>query len=169
MGGFDSLGECLESRSCRGWWYQQERKVQRLNLRMPQPGPAAVMLVSPKCSGSGAIQAGTQTPPSTDRLWDLEQDSRPLSMSSENGTSCTNASFPITLGCCGNPMRSCLWARSGNYRSITPLQSYKGYHLIFITWGECGSLLLSLVIIIVLNHTREENVLSLVSSVGSVE
>ena len=50
MGGFDSLGECLELCSCYGWWYQQERKVQRPNLRILQPGTAAVMLVSPKCS-----------------------------------------------------------------------------------------------------------------------
>lgn len=45
----------------------------------------------------------------------------------------------------------------------TLTESNDGYYLIFITRGECGSLLLSLVIIIMLNHTREENVLSLPS------
>lgn len=50
----------------------------------------------------------------------------------------------------------------------TLTESNEGYYLLFITRGECSSLLLWLVITIILNHTREENVVLLPSSAESV-
>ena len=115
-----TLGSC----SCHGWWHQQERKVQRLNCRIPQPGTRAVIfrLSQVFCKRCGTIKAGAQTlyqpligSVTLSEIPDLFPSGLKMGQLYQH--------FRISPGCCGNPMRSCLWACFGNYRSITPLKS----------------------------------------------
>lgn len=134
----------LESCSCHGWWHQQERKVQRLNCRIPQPGTRAVIfrLSQVFCKRCGTIKAGAQT------LYQPLIGSVTLSEIPDL--------FPsgLKMGPTVPTLPHLTWLlwQSNEIMFVgmfwelqkhhTLKESYDHYYLIFITRGECGSLLL---------------------------
>lgn len=138
------MESALESHSCHCWRHWQERKIQRPDLRIPHPGTGPVMLGCLKCSGKdvGLFRLGPTL------IHQMLMGCVTLSKSVDPFPSLLKMG-PITptlphltwlLWQCNEIMFvGVLWKFQKQHTLAEP---YDSYYLIFITRGECGSLLL---------------------------